>query len=69
MLWQAESLVGAFELLVVPGGISFIDQGLNLSPLHWKHGVLTTGLPRDVLRAFIELENLKFLTFKMGWLA
>ena len=56
-------------VFVVARGVQFPDQGLSPSPLHWKHGVLTTGLPREVLRVFIKLENLKFLTFKMGWLA
>ena len=23
--------------------LNFPDQGLNLHPLHWEHGVLTTG--------------------------
>ena len=32
-------------LLVVVCGIQFYHQGSNLSPLHWKHRVLTTGLP------------------------
>ena len=41
-------LVGSWQS-VVP--FSFVlealfpDQGLNLRPLHWKHGVLTTGPP------------------------
>ena len=26
------------------------DQGLNMCPLHWKHRVLTTGLPEKSLR-------------------
>ena len=26
-------------------GSQFPNQGLNLRPLHWKHGALTTGLP------------------------
>ena len=25
-------------------GSLFLDQGLNMGPLHWKHGVLTTEL-------------------------
>ena len=32
-------------ILVVACGIWFLDQGLNLGPLHWEHGVLATGLP------------------------
>ena len=26
-------------------GSYFLNQGSNLCPLHWEHGVLTTGLP------------------------
>ena len=26
-------------------GSKFPDQGLNLHPLHWKHRILTSGLP------------------------
>ena len=26
-------------------GSYFLDQGLNMCPLYWKHGVLITGLP------------------------
>ena len=40
-----ESLLVAFELLVAACGIQFPDQGLNLDPLHWEHGVLATGPP------------------------
>ena len=36
---------GMWDLLVVSCGISFPDQGSNLGPLGWKHGVLATGLP------------------------
>ena len=32
-------------VLVVTHGIQLPDQGLNLSPLHWEHGVLATGPP------------------------
>ena len=31
------------DLLVEACGIQFLDQGLNLDPLHWKHGVLVIG--------------------------
>ena len=31
--------------LVVACRISFPDQGSNLCPLHWEHGVLATGTP------------------------
>ena len=33
-------------------GSSFPDQGSNLCPLQWKHGVLTTGLPGKFPRHF-----------------
>ena len=29
-------------------GSQFTDQGSNISPLKWKHGVLTTGLPGKI---------------------
>ena len=31
--------------LVAACGIWFPDQGLDLGPLHWEHGVLATGSP------------------------
>ena len=38
-----------FFFLVAPHDVwdpsSPTDQGSNLHPLHWKHGVLSTGLP------------------------
>ena len=34
-----------FIWLVVVCGILFPDQEWNLCPLHWKHGILTTGPP------------------------
>ena len=36
-------LIVAFEHLVATCRIYVPDQGLNLSPLHWEHGVLATG--------------------------
>ena len=42
---HAGSLVEAFGLLVAACGVSFLDEGLNLSPLHWEHGVLAAGPP------------------------
>ena len=44
-LQNAGSLVVAHELLDVACGTQFPDQGLNLSPLHWEHTDLATGLP------------------------
>ena len=38
-------------------GILFPDQGLNPHPLHWKHGVLATGLARAVPRAGISVRS------------
>ena len=35
-------------------GPYFPNQGLNLHPLHWKHGVLTTGLPGKSLPLFFQ---------------
>ena len=34
-----------FFFPLAAGGILVPDQGLNPQSLHWKHGVLTTGLP------------------------
>ena len=33
-------------------GFCFPDQGLNLCPLHWKHGVLITGLQGNSKKVF-----------------
>ena len=33
------------QVLAVACGSLFSSQGLNLGPLHWEHGVLTTGPP------------------------
>jgi len=38
-------LVMARKLLVAACGIEFPHQRLNLSPLHWEHGVSATGPP------------------------
>ena len=39
------SLIASCEFLVAACGISFPDEGLNLGPLNWEHGVLATGPP------------------------
>ena len=39
-IWHWEGL-----LCSVACGSLFPNQGLNPHPLHWKHGILTTGLP------------------------
>ena len=44
-LRHAGPLVVAYDLLVVGCGIQFPDQGLNLGPLRWEHGILATGPP------------------------
>ena len=44
-MWHAASLVAACELLVMARGILFPNQGSNLGPLHWEHGILATGQP------------------------
>ena len=41
-LQHTGSLVAIFKLLVVTHGTQFPDQGQNLSPMHWEHGVLAT---------------------------
>ena len=40
-------------LLHVACGILIPNQGLNLCPLHWKHRVLTNGLPGKSLSFLI----------------
>ena len=41
-LQHTESLVAICKLLVVTHGIQFPDQGWNLVPMHWEHGVFAT---------------------------
>ena len=45
--WLCWVLVAACTLLVC--GIYFSDQGLNLGPLPWEHGVLAAGPPEKPL--------------------
>ena len=33
------------EILVVACGLWFLEQRLNLDPLHWEHAILATGSP------------------------
>ena len=35
--------------------LKFPDQGLNLCPRHWKHGVLTTGSPHLLFQVHARL--------------
>ena len=42
-----------FWLCSVARGILFPDQGLTPCPLHWKHGVLTTGPPGKFLKSLV----------------
>ena len=44
--WNLFSFLIFSGSAVQHGGSWFPDQGLNLCPLQWKHGVLTTGRPR-----------------------
>ena len=44
-------------------GIQFPDQGSNLAPLHWKHGVLATGPPEKSLYMTLEIHA---HTFRLG---
>ena len=64
-LWHAGSLVvavgnllvAACKLLVVVCGIYFPDQGSNLGPLHWEHGVLAIGPPgKSIKKTFLILQ-------------
>ena len=45
LCWGNELWVAACKPLVAACGSYFPDQGMNLSPLHWEHGVLATGPP------------------------
>ena len=40
----------------------FHDQGLNLCPRHWKHRVLTTGLPGKSPGIFKKSQGLLFVS-------
>ena len=55
---------GVWDLLVVLCGISFPDQGLNLGPLGWKHGVLATGPPGKSPWISFDVQNMR--SFKEG---
>ena len=39
--WGSQIVAALFFYLAAPHGIWFLDT----RPLHWKHGVLTTGSP------------------------
>ena len=60
-----------FYFLAVPCStwdFSFPNQGSNLYPLHWKHGVLTTGSPGKPLSFFILKHYfLLFIYFCLCW--
>ena len=58
-LQHAGSLVVACRLLAVACGIQFLDQGLNLGPLHRENRVLATGPPSK----FLNLSQCKFHCF------
>ena len=44
-MWHARSLVTPSGISTVACGLYFLDQGSNLGPLHWEHGVLAARLP------------------------
>ena len=44
-------------------GSQFPDQGLNLSPLHWKFRVLTTGPPGKSLWYLLKVESSISVTY------
>ena len=46
--WLCHVVCQTYQILVP-------DQGLNLSPRHWKHGVLTTGPPGSSHSSFVRL--------------
>ena len=56
------SLVAAYKLLVIARGIWFPDQGSNLGPLHWEHGVLATRAPgKSQKKPFEMIKNRKYV--------
>ena len=56
------SLVAACKLLVIARGIWFPDQGSNLGPLHWEHGVLATRPPgKSQKKPFEMIKNRKYV--------
>ena len=57
-LWLQQ--VGSNHLLT-----KFFDQGSNLSPLHWKHGVLATGPPEKSLEAYLVTSEHTFPTLTL----
>ena len=62
------SLVAAYQLLLVAGGILFPDQERNLGPLHWEHGVLATGSPGKSLWPSFLMVGLSNLLLSQWWL-
>ena len=50
--------------LAVACGTQFPEQGSNLSPLHWEHGVLATGPPGKSLYHFLEISEFPTFFFK-----
>ena len=55
--WLHQGLAVACTFLVVVCGIWFPDQGSNLGPLHWEHGVLAIASPG---------KSLECLTYRMA---
>ena len=48
--------LGTFGLAANHAGSQFPKQGSNLSPCHWKLGVLTTGPPGKALSLLLDGE-------------
>ena len=57
--WSQLQYVGS---LVAACRIQFPDQGWNPGPLHWQHGVLTTGPPDKTLVTETEAEDLSWVS-------
>ena len=49
------------------GSLFFPDQGSNPSPLHWKHGVLATGLPGDIPKCILLIVSFALLFWRRQW--
>ena len=56
-LWpSAESSLQCVGSLVAACGVQLPDQGSKPGPLHWQHGVLTTGPPGKSQPFFVVVE-------------
>ena len=58
LLPKGSFVVVVVWLCLIAGRILVPDKGLNLCPLQWKHGVLTTGPPgKSPKRSFLSSDS------------